>query len=146
MPLSESSHLGLFKEDMEDFGHISYENSQDILKKSSMAIITSGTATLEAALLFTPCIAVYKTNWVSFLLIKRLLHIDSFSLPNLILGKKILPELLQSEVTIEKIISSVNLLEDRGFEFYRNEFNFIKEKLKAGGADKASVEVLKLLN
>ena len=53
---------------------------------------------------------------------------------------------MQSEATIEKIISSVNLLEDRGFEFYRNEFNCIKEKLKAGGADKASVEVLKLLN
>ena len=53
---------------------------------------------------------------------------------------------MQSEATIEKIISSVNLLEDRGFEFYRNEFTFIKEKLKAGGADKASVEVLKLLN
>ena len=40
----------------------------------------------------------------------------------------------------------MNLLEDRGFEFYRNEFTFIKETLMAGGADKASVEVLKLLN
>ena len=146
MPLSDSSHLDLFKEDMKEFINITYENSQDILKKSSMAIITSGTATLEAALTFTPCIAVYKTNWLSYFLIKPLLHIDSFSLPNLILGKKILPELLQSEATIEKIISSVNLLEDRGFEFYRNEFTFIKETLKAGGADKASVEVLKLLN
>ena len=146
MPLSDASHLELFKEDMKEFINITYENSQDILKKSSMAIITSGTATLEAALSFTPCIAVYKTNWLSYLLIKPLLHIDSFSLPNLILGKKILPELLQSEATIEKIISSVNLLEDRGFEFYRKEFTFIKEKLKAGGADKASIEVLKLLN
>ena len=146
MPLSDSSHLDLFKEDMNEFVDITYENSQDILKKSSMAIITSGTATLEAALSFTPCITVYKTNWLSYLLIKPLLRIDSFSLPNLILGKKILPELLQSEATIEKIISSVNLLEDRGFEFYRNEFTFIKEKLKAGGADKASHEILKLLN
>ena len=111
-----------------------------------MAIITSGTATLEAALSFTPCIAVYKTNWLSYLLIKPFLQIDYFSLPNLILGKKILPELLQSEATLEKIISSVNLLEDRGLEFYRNEFTFIKDTLKAGGADKASVEVLKLLN
>ena len=57
-----------------------------------------------------------------------------------------MPELLQSEATIEKIISSVNLLEDRGLEFYRNEFTFIKDKLKAGGADKASLEILKLLN
>ena len=95
MPLSDSSHLDLFNEVIEDFIHISYENSQDILKKSSMAIITSGTATLEAALLFTPCIAVYKTNWLSYFLIKPLLHIDTFSLPNLILGKKIFPELLQ---------------------------------------------------
>ena len=102
---------------------------------------------LRGRLIIHSCIAgVYKTNWLSYLLIKPLLQIDSFSLPNLILGKKILPELLQSEATIEKIISSVNLLEDRGFESYRNEFNCIKEKLKAGGADKASVEVLKLLN
>ena len=51
---------------MEEFINISYENSQDILKKSSMAVITSGTATLEATLSFTPCIAVYKTNWLSY--------------------------------------------------------------------------------
>jgi hypothetical protein len=40
----------------------------------------------------------------------------------------------------------VKITRGRGIEFYRNEFTFIKEKLKAGGADKASVEVLKLLN
>ena len=44
MPLSDSSHLDLFKEDTEDFIHISYEDSQDILKKFH-GIITSGTAT-----------------------------------------------------------------------------------------------------
>ena len=75
-----------------------------------------------------------------------LLKIDFFSLPNLISGKEILPELLQSEVNIEKIISSVNLIQKNGFNFYKDEFIKIRENLRGGGAEKASQEILKLLN
>ena len=70
----------------------------------------------------------------------------SFSLPNLIKGKKILPELLQAEVTIDNIIASVEAVTEKDFETFLEEFNQIKESLRAGGANKASQEILQLLN
>lgn len=146
MPLSDEAHLKLFKENMDGLVSVSINNSQEVLKKSQMSIITSGTATLESILSFTPCITLYKTNWLSYLIIKPLLKIDSFSLPNLILGNKILPELLQSEATIENIISSVNLIHKKGLNFYRDEVIKIRESLRGGGAEKASLEVLNLVN
>ena len=60
--------------------------------------------------------------------------------------KKILPELLQKDVTIKNIIHSINSIRQKSSEFYTQKFNQIQEDLKAGGADKASLEVLKLLN
>ena len=94
----------------------------------------------------TPCLTLYKTNWLTYLIIKPLLSIDYFSLPNLIANKKILPELLQKDVTIKNIIHSINSIRQKSSEFYTQKFNQIQEDLKAGGADKASLEVLKLLN
>ena len=146
MPLSNEAHLSLFQEEIEDLITISFSNSQEVLKKSEIAIITSGTATLESILAFTPCLALYKTNWLSYLIIKPLLSIDYFSLPNLIAHKKILPELLQKDVTIKNIIHSINSIRQKSSEFYTQKFSQIQEDLKAGGADKASLEVLKLLN
>jgi len=146
MPLSNKDHLSLFKEDMAGLVQVSYGDSQEILMKSKISIITSGTATLESILSFTPCIALYRTNWLSYLIIKPLLKIDSFSLPNLIKGQKILPELLQAEVTVNNIVNSVETVEDKDFVLYLKEFNQIKENLRAGGAEKASKEILQILN
>tara|TARA_B100001093_G_scaffold170929_1_gene163827 strand:+ start:6516 stop:7634 length:1119 start_codon:yes stop_codon:yes gene_type:complete len=146
MPLSDQAHLNLLQEDLEGLINISFSNSQEVLKKSELAIITSGTATLESILAFTPCLTLYKTNWLTYLIIKPLLSIDFFALPNLISGNKILPELLQKDVTIKNIIYSIDSIKEKGSEFYNQKFNQIIEDLKAGGANKASVEVLKLLN
>ena len=74
------------------------------------------------------------------------MQIDSFSLPNLITGKKILPELLQADVTIDNIIASVEAVTEKDFETFLEEFNHIKENLRAGGVNKASQEILQLLN
>lgn len=146
MPLAEESHLDLFKESPMEIANISFGDSLDVLKKSKLSITTSGTATLESVLSFTPCLTVYKTNWVSYILIKPLLQIESFSLPNLILGNKLLPELLQSEVTVKNIMKSVDSIEKKDEALYEEKFTHIKESLMAGGPEKASTEILKLLN
>ena len=125
---------------------ISYGDSQEVLKKSKLAIITSGTATLESVLSFTPCVTLYRTNWLSYKLIKPLLTIEYFSLPNLISGKKLLPELLQDELTTENIKNSLDDIHRKGFEYYLEEFKSLKDSLQAGGALKASQEIIKLLN
>ena len=146
MPLASENHLSLIQEEIDDFIEVTYGNSQEVLKKSKLAIITSGTATLESVLSFTPCVTLYRTNWISYRLIKPLLTIKYFSLPNLISGKDLLPELLQDELTIENIKKSIDSIKNKGNEFYLDEFRNLKDELRAGGADLASEEIIKLLN
>jgi len=79
----------------------------DIMQIANAAIATSGTVILEAALLNLPCVVLYKMNSLNFLIGKLLVNIKYFSLPNILADEKILPELLQDEITPEKISSEV---------------------------------------
>ena len=123
----------------------SYGDSQEVLKIADLAIITSGTATLEALLLQTPCVTVYKTGWLSFKIIKPLLNIKYFSLPNLLANKELLPELLQDEVTPENIHTTFMSLIYRDRDKYLLEFKKIHISLMAGGSDLAAKEIKEML-
>ncbi|MFW6308969.1 MAG: lipid-A-disaccharide synthase [bacterium] len=74
-----------------------------VMKTADFLITASGTATLEAAILKTPMIIIYKTSNFSYQLGKRLLKVDNIGMPNIIANNKVVPELLQQQVTAEKI-------------------------------------------
>lgn len=145
MPLSSPDHKGLIKEEDEGIIEFSYGNSQEVLKIADLAIITSGTATLEALLMQTPCVTVYKTGWLSFKIIKPLLNIKYFSLPNLLANKGLLPELLQDEVTPENIHTTFMSLFKQDKEKYLQEFKKIHKSLMSGGSDLAAKEIKEML-
>ncbi len=65
--------------------------------KSDLVIVASGTATLEIAMLGVPMVVVYKLSGVSYQIVKRLLRTNFISLPNIILGKEVVPELIQEK-------------------------------------------------
>lgn len=72
------------------------ENNQyDVLKYSQAALLASGTITLEAALLGTPAVVTYSLPGWLYFLAKRLVKVPFISLPNLLLGKEVYPEILQ---------------------------------------------------
>jgi lipid-A-disaccharide synthase len=73
--------------------------TRDLLACSDAALVASGTATLEAALLDCPMVAVYKVNPLSFFLGKALVKVPYVSLVNLILGREVIPERLQGQMT-----------------------------------------------
>jgi lipid-A-disaccharide synthase len=146
MPLSDKSHLKLITETTEGLVKISFNNSQEVLSNCKMGIITSGTATLEALLLRTPCVTLYKTGWLSYRIIKPLLEIDNFSLPNLLAGSELLPELLQGDVCSENIINALDEMNLKGLDYYYKEFHKIHENLKAGGSETAAKEVFDLID
>lgn len=78
--------------------------AREVLVNSDLAVVASGTATVEAALSQTPFIVVYKLSALSYKIARVLVKgVSFFAMPNLIAGKKIVPELLQSEVTGENI-------------------------------------------
>ncbi len=80
-------------------------HSFELLAMSRAALVTSGTATLEAALSGTPQVACYRANGsrLSYELMKRLLKVDFVTLPNLIAGKEIIPEMLLHECTADAV-------------------------------------------
>ena len=146
MPLSDKNHLNLINEPLDDLVKVSFNNSQEVLSNCEIGIITSGTATLESLLLRTPCVTLYKTGWLSYRIIKPLLSIDNFSLPNLLAGSELLPELLQDEVSVENIIKAIDKIKLKGLDFYYKEFHAIHENLKAGSSETAAKEVSNLID
>lgn len=72
-----------------------YEKTYEVLRASEVAIVTSGTASLEAALLNVPQVVVYKTSTLSFVIARLLIKVRFISLVNLIAGRKVVKELIQ---------------------------------------------------
>ncbi len=83
--------------------HIGETNVYDMMAVSTAAIAASGTATLETALMELPTLLIYRVSSNTYWLSKLLVHIDSIGLPNIIMGRRIMPELWQDEVTAEHI-------------------------------------------
>jgi lipid-A-disaccharide synthase len=86
----------------------------ELLLRSTAALVTSGTATLETALLKVPEIVCYKGSNISYQIAKRLISIKYISLVNLIMDKLVVKELIQDELNTENLIQELHLiLEDK---------------------------------
>ena len=94
----------------------------DLMNIADAAIATSGTVVLEAALMNLPCVVLYKMARLNYFIGKLFVDIENFSLPNILAGKKIQTELLQDEVTAERIVEEISKL-------YRGELH--REKVVA---------------
>lgn len=87
---------------------ISMDDNYSLLAQSDVAINTSGTVTLETALLNIPQIVVYKAKQLSYVIGKSLLRIEYISLPNILLDKRVVPELIQANCQAEMIKQSMD--------------------------------------
>ena len=83
---------------------VRFGQTQTLLQDAQLAWVTSGTATLEAALLDTPHVVVYKTSRFTYALAKRLAQVAHIGLPNLLAGKEIVPELIQDRFTATQLL------------------------------------------
>ena len=93
---------------------IVYNQTYELVKNAVAAIVVSGTATLETALLGTPEIVIYKTSKLTYEVGRRFVNIKFFSLVNLFLGREAVKELLQFDIQ-EKIVDGLDkLLHDAG--------------------------------
>ncbi len=79
------------------------DDARSLLAHSAVALVKSGTSTLEAALEGTPFVTVYRTHPVTYAVARRLLRVDRISLPNLIAGRDIVPEILQNQATPDRL-------------------------------------------
>jgi len=90
-----------------------YDNPYSLIIHARAVVVASGTASLETAFLGTPLVVIYKISPLSYLVAKVLVKIDHLAMPNLILGERAIPELIQSEANPKEISAHVlPLLED----------------------------------
>ena len=100
-----------------------------------VAGVCSGTATLEAALLTTPMVIVYKESFLNWHLLGSLITADHYGLVNLIAGRRVAPELMQNELNGERLAQELlALLDPDRNRAARDELFDVSEKLGEGGA------------
>lgn len=81
--------------------------SRDALAAADVALLASGTATLEAALLRKPMVVTYRVSRLSEMLIRLFAHVRMYALPNLLAGRLLVPELVQDDATPSKLAAAV---------------------------------------
>jgi lipid-A-disaccharide synthase len=128
--------------------NIVFNDMQGLLKASDAALVTSGTATLETALLKVPEVVCYKGNVVSFMIAKRIVDIKYISLVNLIMDKEVVKELIQSDLNEKELKSELDLLLfDKNYrQRLEKDYQLLIEKLgKAGASDRAAKIILDMV-
>jgi lipid-A-disaccharide synthase len=108
----------------------------ELLGAADVAIVSSGTATVEAALLGVPMVVVYRVAPSTAWIVRRLVHTRFFAMVNVLAGREVVPELIQDAFTPERVVQEAErLLQSvEARETMRHEFAMVREKLGPPGA------------
>lgn len=125
------------------------EKTYEILYSASAALVTSGTATLETALLKTPQVVCYKGDFFSMLIAWMVIKVKFISLVNLIMDKEVVKELVQYSLTGNALISELKAVLPGGEKRNKmlSDYELLNEKLGPAGASRRVAEdMFKFLN
>ena len=122
---------------------IVYDKTYSLLKKSTAALVTSGTATLETALFNVPQIVCYKSSLFSYLIGKLYVKVKFISLVNIIMDREVVKELIQKDCSKSKIVNELSkLLKNENVLNLKKEYKILRERL---GTEKTSLKVAKMI-
>ena len=131
--------------DFEEAPRIVENLTYDLMKHSDLLLVTSGTATLESAILETPLIVLYKTHFLTWIIGKSLIKVSNIGLVNILAGKEIVPEYLQGNAQPEKIASYMEeILGDK--EKYQSIKENLKKVRQTLGPEGASAKAARIVN
>lgn len=126
--------------------HLFDGQAQSVLAAADAVIVASGTATLETLLSRRPMVAAYRFAAVTAFLLRALglVKVTNFSQPNLLIGRPLVPEFLQEQVTGTALGAALlRVLDDRDLQTeIQREFRAVHETLRRGGADLAASAIL----
>jgi lipid-A-disaccharide synthase len=125
------------------FGH-----SHEALAAADLALVASGTATLEAALFKTPMVIAYRQSPLTWALMRAMLYLPYVGMPNILAGEKLVPELLQDDASPAALAAALlALLRDPGAQRRQRErFAEFHRLLRRNAAEKAADAVLNILD
>lgn len=124
------------------------EEAYNALAAADCAIVSSGTATVEAALLGVPMVVIYRVSGLTAAVARHMLHTAYFAMPNLIEGREVVPELIQKGLTPETLAREVSRLLDEPKQraAMRSALQEMGAKLGTGGAiERAAERIVELL-
>jgi len=119
--------------------------SHDVMQAADLLILSSGTATLEAAVAETPMIITYKVSLLTEIIARLLVKVSFVGMPNIIAGQRIVPELLQRDLTCRRLCLTVkDIMDDSAhLEAIKKDLREVKETLKPEGAVRKAALLIK---
>ena len=144
----KSTYLKYIKDKNIEKVKIVENQTYEILSKSSAALVTSGTATLETALFKIPQVVCYKSSWISIIIGRFLLrNLKYISLVNLILDKEVVKELIQENLNEKNLTSELNsILEgDHRINMLKSYNELINKLGNKGASEKTALKIFNYL-
>jgi lipid-A-disaccharide synthase len=119
-------------------------DTDTVLASADLALIASGTATIQTALHDTPMVIVYRVSATTYQVGRRLVRVDAIGMVNLIAGERIVPELVQDAFTPQAVArEALSLLTDRGrAAAMREALAGVRQKLGGAGASRRAAEAI----
>lgn len=124
-------------------------STYDLMKHAKFGIIKSGTSTLEAGYFVLPMIIVYKTSFITYHIMRRLIKVNRIGMANILLDENVVPELIQQNASEEKIFETgKEILSDENiYSSIKQKLSSIKDRLGNVGASTRSAKIiLELMN
>ncbi len=111
------------------------DQTYNLLAKSTAAMVTSGTATLETALFKVPQVICYKGGKISYEIAKKLIKIKYIGLVNLIMNKEVVKELIQEELNVKNLVTELKLLlqDDEKINTVKKDYDKLFNLLQGSG-------------
>ncbi len=139
-----------FKQIQTEYGHLKIQiiqgNAREAMAISDVVLTKSGTATLEAMLLKRPMVVAFKWSKLTHAIIAPQLKVPYIALPNLLAGKKLIPEFVQEKANVDSIAESVmNLLDSSNQSELIKQFTDIHYTLRQNANEKAALAILRIL-
>jgi lipid-A-disaccharide synthase len=142
---ADNIDINIFNELRQDYKfNIIRGFNYDLMNLAKIGIIKSGTSTLEAGLFSLPMVIVYKTSLLTYLIVKKLIKLDLIGMVNIIIGDKIVPELIQDKADDQNIyLECKKILSDAGLYLsIKNKLSVLKDKLGKQGASLRAAQIV----
>jgi lipid-A-disaccharide synthase len=112
------------------------DETDNVLAAADVVITASGTATVQCALHERPMVVVYRLSALTYQLARRIVRVDHIAMPNLVAGRRIVPELVQGEFTAERVAAeTVRFFEDPMlYDRTRDALHDVRQRLGGTGA------------
>jgi lipid-A-disaccharide synthase len=120
------------------------DQPNEVMAASDVLLVASGTATLQAAMIGTPMVIAYRVSWLTYWIGRTLIKINHIGLVNIVAGRSIVPEIIQHDVTPERLTEeAAHLLRDRAAaRQMREAFRVVRVSLGMPGASRRAAEAV----